>query len=147
MKSYKSAIFWLTVGTLLIILSMRIPLGRIGDDPGPQALPLASGLIICLAALFSVLTPPHDAEHLEKIAILRVVSSVLIIGIYIQLMERIGFVFATTLFIGLQLLVMGQRKVISILGLSIFGSLAVYYIFSSLLRVPLTPTNLGPISI
>lgn len=147
MKSYKPALLWLAVGLLVITLALKIPVGRLGDDPGPQALPLASGIIICLAALFSMLTAPYDAEDLGKMAILRVCTSVLLIGIYIQLMDRIGFVLSTTLFIGLQLIIMGQRKVLPLISLSILGSVTVYYVFNSLLRVPLATTNIGPVGI
>lgn len=88
--------------------------------------------------------PPSDSVARErcKLSIKSIIRNKLVIGIatillYAILLERIGFLCSTPLFIYVYMCLLGQRKVPVKVITALAATFALYFLFSALLQVPL----------
>ena len=116
----------------------RYPFGT-PNAPGPGFLPLTIGTAFAIAALFMLIFPGSLPERVlppERAGTVRIVTTILLLGLAIALLDRLGFlVVATLMMLGL-LLVLDRRPIRDVI-LAPCAAVLVYVIFKVWLRVPL----------
>lgn len=103
-KDIRSSIIWLALGIILCVESYKLKIGSL-HNPGPGLYPLGVAitlivfsLIVLLPSVFSLkkhATTEEGGEFNKKKIILVIISLL----IYAAILERLGFVFSTLLFI------------------------------------------------
>ena len=136
-------------GAVIVLFSLYVmwedrvlPLGTY-HKPGPGYMPLLLAIILGLAGLLIVLTdrssPPFASlawtEWRHAIAILAGC------GFTALALERLGYRLTMTLLVGFLLSVVERRRPVTVILLALALSLGTFYVFCTLLQVPLP---LGP---
>ena len=118
----------------------RYPFGSPGA-PGPGFLPITVGAGFALAALYMLIFPgslPSNVLPPERAGTVRIVTTIVLLGLAIALLNWLGFlVVATLMMLGL-LLVLDRRPIRDVI-LAPGAAVLVYVIFKVWLRVPLPP--------
>lgn len=116
------------------------PFGSPGA-PGPGFLPISVGTAFALAALYMLILPgtvPSNVLPPERAGTVRIIATILLLGVAIALLNWLGFlVVATLMMLGL-LLVLDRRPIRDVI-LAPTAAVTVYVIFKVWLRVPLPP--------
>ena len=149
----KGGIATVAVGVVYTILACKMQRATIGNPIEPMVFPLILGVVMTLSgiALFIV-------HHLKKVTErgnnksenqgwtwdfkTKMIAFICFISVLYGLMfEKLGYIIATTLFLGALLFAFhgGKKKVINLL--IAFGfSIAIYYCFSHVFGIPLPKT-------
>ena len=139
-----SSLFWVGIGVLICILSVKLSLGTL-RSPGPGFLPFISGVILgALALVVHLQVRRANSPHKEVKPIwsdprrgLRMILTLLALMAYALGMEHLGFLISTFLFIAFLLkFVEPQRWTVVLFG-SILASGLSYCIFELILQVQL----------
>lgn len=105
-----------------------------GTAPGPAFFPqVLSVLLLVLAIILAFQTP---AQSNSKVNI-NVVLIMILFGVYVFLVQPIGFVVSTLLFTVGYLLILGERRWYFIVPAAILLPVTVSYAFEQLLNVPI----------
>ncbi|MBM7634388.1 tripartite tricarboxylate transporter TctB family protein [Geomicrobium sediminis] len=105
-----------------------------GAAPGPAFFPqVLSVLLFILAIILAFQTPTDTDKKLN----LNVVFIMIAFGVYVYLVEPIGFVVSTVIFTAGYLLLLGERRWYFIIPAAILLPLIVSYSFEHLLHVPI----------
>lgn len=112
-------------------------------DPGVGAIPrIVAGVIFLMA--FVPLMRPTEGEPLPRgMAAVRVVGTLTLLLGYTLLLDEIGFVITSVLFLVLELLLVGVRRPIPLVALPVLTSFGLFFLFRSVLDVPLPRSGLG----
>ena len=133
-----TAIVLLIFAAGFLLEASRYPYGT-PNAPGAGFLPMTVGIGFALAALYMLIrpgTPPEQVVPPERAGQVRIVATILILGIAIALLNALGFlVVATLMMLGL-LLVLDRRPIRDVI-LAPCAAVLVYTIFKVWLRVPL----------
>jgi putative tricarboxylic transport membrane protein len=112
-------------------------------DPGVTAFPRMVAVMIGVFALV-ILVRPEEGEALpRRSAAIRVVGTVLLLGVYAVIMDTVGFVVTTTLFLLAELLLIGVRRPTLLIFIPLGVSMGLFYLFRVFLEVPLPVSGLG----
>jgi putative tricarboxylic transport membrane protein len=146
----KSGIATVTIGVIYTILAYNMQRSTIGNPVEPMVFPLILGVTMTLSgiALFilshlkkapETVKKQGDQQGLAGNFKTKVITFICIVSVlYGMVFEKLGYIIATTLYLGALLLVFhnGKKKMINLL--IAFGfSAAIYYCFSLALGIPL----------
>lgn len=141
--------FWLFLSILICIGSYRLGLGGY-HNPGPGFLPFWTGVVCGVLSsilLISTLRKKRKSNGgggiFEKVKwrdVILVVASMLI---YAAVLEKIGFVISTMIFVGALLRIIGQLKLRMVAIVAVSTALASYAIFELWLHTQLPKGLLG----
>ncbi|MGE5838742.1 MAG: tripartite tricarboxylate transporter TctB family protein [Deltaproteobacteria bacterium] len=149
-RDVTSSLFWALIGILFCIGGFHYGIRRSGI-PGPGFLPFVTGIILAALSLTLLLSrllnnrdraepkaePMPAGQALQKI--LKVLGA---LCLYVLILEHLGFVLATFLFMVLLLRLEPRRWIFIIPGA--LGATAFFFVlFKILLRVPLPAGLLG----
>jgi putative tricarboxylic transport membrane protein len=149
-KGEKSGIATVTVGVIYTILACNIRRSTIGNPVEPMVFPLILGVAMTLSgiALFIVSYMKKAAETVKNkgahqglawnFATKMIIFICIVSVLYGMVFEKLGYIIATTLYLGALLLAFhnGKKKIINLL--IAFGfSAAIYYCFSLALGISL----------
>lgn len=116
-------------------------------DPGLAALPRMIAVLIGVLALVP-LARPEEGEALPRGGTaLRVVGTVVLLGAYALVIDSLGFVITTVAFLLAELLLIGVRRPLTLILVSVGLSLGLFYLFRILLDVSLPVSGLGGLPI
>ncbi len=132
-----SALLLLTFAVAMFGLTFGFPPPGQANDPGTAALPrLVAGTLGVLAVL--QLIRPEEGEPLPRgRAALRVAGIVGLLAIYAAILEALGFILASTLFLLGAIVLAGGRQPVYLILIPPVLSVALFYVFYRLLEVSL----------
>lgn len=116
-------------------------------DPGVAALPRIIAVLIGVLALVPLVRPEGGEELPRGGAALRVVGTVALLSVYALVLDSVGFVFTTIAFLLAELLLIGVRRPLTLIFVSVGVSLGLFYLFRVLLEVSLPVSGLGGLPI
>ncbi|HEC2221047.1 TPA: tripartite tricarboxylate transporter TctB family protein [Staphylococcus delphini] len=134
------------VGVTYLLLSLNLPISRIGDPQSPKYFPiLIASLLIVMSIIyfFQMLRDKNVSFNefkafLTPLALKRIGLTCLFILIYTVIFERIGFLISTVLFLAaVMFLVNGFQHWLKNLIVAIVFSGVAWYTFAQLLDVSL----------
>lgn len=149
-RDVTSSLFWTLIGILFCIGGVHYGIRRSGI-PGPGFLPFATGLILIALSLMLLISrllkkgpePDSVGEPMPGgAALLRILKALGALFLYVLILEPLGFVLTTFLFMVL-ILRLEPRPWIFIIPSAIGATLFFFVLFKVLLRVPLPSGILG----
>ena len=149
-RDVTSSLFWILVGILFCIGGVHYGIRRSGI-PGPGFLPFVTGLILAALSLILLISrlwkSPSDSHAKGEPmprgkALLRILKVLGALCLYVLLLEPLGFVLTTFLFMVLVLRLEPRSWLFILLG-AIGATLFFFVLFKVLLRVPLPSGLLG----
>ncbi|WP_404455066.1 tripartite tricarboxylate transporter TctB family protein [Oceanobacillus kapialis] len=154
-SNYFLSIFTILFSVFFLYMTSRIPQSSSTYIIGPKTWPiilltlmLVLGIIMFIKTYFQAKKDVEDVVSEEKEPVKKVfnvhasIIVAVIVGIYLFLLNTLGFILSSLLFIFVVSLLLGiKRKTHSIL-LSVIGTAALVYLFCILLGIPL-PRGIG----
>lgn len=143
-----SSLFWLLCAILIVVCSLRIPVGRV-SNPGPGLIPLFLGVILGIFAIVlfirSLLQSVSEVTpfRLEKHQAYRVIGTVGAMLVYAFTFIHLGFVTTTLLLMLFLLKVIFKLKWTISVGGAIIISCCAYLLFKVWLGLQLPAGPLG----
>ena len=145
-----SGLFLLIISALICWGAIRMPYGGV-HNPGAGFFPLWIGIILGLMAVGLILTSAREKEGAkmirdllaEKIRWGKVLYVLVALVVYGYLMEHIGFLIVTFLFMAFLLLFIDPQPWKSVIGWAVAGSVGSYLIFEVWLKLRLPKGFLG----
>jgi putative tricarboxylic transport membrane protein len=149
-RDVTSSVFWAVVGILFCIGGIHYGLRRSGI-PGPGFLPFVTGLILVALSLIllisRLLRKRDEADSAGEPmpsgqALTRILKALGALCLYVLILEHLGFMLTTFLFMVL-VLRLEPRRWIFIIPAAIGTTVFFFFLFKVLLKVPLPPGILG----
>jgi len=144
-----AGLIFLSIGILGFIDSIQLPWGT-WAEPGPGLFPLAVSILLCLAGIVKVLQKKGREEGSGGEGWRKIVSGFLtplkILGTtlaFIVVLERLGYLLATPLFMFVLFLWVCRYRLRIAMGLAIAMGVGSWYFFEKILAVQL-PQGLLP---
>jgi putative tricarboxylic transport membrane protein len=137
-----SSVVWFTISGFAFFSSLRLGVGGF-HNPGPGFLPFWASIflvfftiIMLINSFLSKKNPPKMADHWKDLEWSKVVTIIIALVLYILIMPKTGYLIAT---FGLMIILfrIGNLKLLGVLSWSLFSVLTSYYLFYTLLKVPL----------
>ncbi|MGN7387315.1 tripartite tricarboxylate transporter TctB family protein [Sporosarcina sp. SAFN-015] len=131
-----ASIAFLLIGLLFVIESMKIANSAYGSTVGPKIFPLGLGIILILLSLrllyetFKYKTETTTSEKLQYKKFLIILVSA---ALYAFLLEKIGYVISTFLFLLIAFQTMERGRIVPSLIIATVFSFGVYYFFAEFL--------------
>jgi putative tricarboxylic transport membrane protein len=140
-KERAAGLIFLATGIYGFVFSMRLSLGT-WDEPGPAIFPLGVSLLLMLAGALTFLFGRPKAEgRVDWRQIVRqLYTPVRIVGLtaaYILVLDWLGYLLTSALFIFLLFLWVSRYRFWAALGLSIAIGIGSWYFFEKILAVQL----------
>ena len=111
-------------------------------DPGVTAFPRMVTVLIGVLSVV-LLVRPREGEPLPRgRAAIRVIVTVLLLSLYAVVLDSVGFVITTVVFLLAELLLIGVRRVVLLVLVPLGVSLGLFYLFRVFLEVPLPVSGL-----
>lgn len=132
-----ASIAFLLIGLLFVIESTKIASSAYGSSVGPKIFPLWLGVILILLSLrllyetFKYKT--EEASSGEKLQYKKFIIIFVSAALYAFLLEKIGYVISTFLFLLVAFQTMERGKIIQTLVIAAVFSFGVYYFFAEFL--------------
>ena len=138
--------FFLLLSLLLIALGIALPPSKVMEI-GPDFMPIVVGVTTALLSVILILTSipkirrfdpklavasDEEADEVESPDYIKVVSSLVLILLYIVAFRPVGFILSTFVFLPLQMFVMAptsKRKPLQFVLISLIVTLAVFFLF------------------
>lgn len=129
------ALILMVISIVYIIASIRLP-----DYPyipvDSDAVPIALGVLLFILSIFLFFQKDnHDKEKIPKADVVAILTVVGFLLVYIMLLEFLGFLLTTALFLFINTWYMGYRKWVSNLIVSISIPLFIYIVFTEFLEI------------
>jgi len=143
-----SGLFWLLCSALIIIGSLHLPVGTVGD-PGPGFVPLLVGTLLSIISLailiYSFLQRPSEGKAflLDKKQWPKVVTTVLMTLVYTIAFPYLGFFVSTLLLMFFLFKAIGGMNWKASLAGAILTSSCFYLVFKVWLKVQFPGGPLG----
>ena len=116
-------------------------------DPGVTAFPRMVLVLIGVLSLV-LLVRPREGEALPRGRVaIRVIVTVLLLGVYAVILDSVGFVITTVLFLLAELLLIGVRRPVLLVLVPLGVGVGLFYLFRVFLDVPLPTSGLGGLPI
>ncbi len=129
---------------LLLILAVGIFAATLGfpppgqaDDPGTATFPRMLAGALGVLAVLQILRPGEMEALPRGGGAIRVVGVVALLFVYSIVLEPLGFMLATMLFLAAALVLAGARNPLSLTLIPVGVSVALFYVFNQLLSVSL----------
>lgn len=108
------------------------------SDPGPAAYPRLVLVVIgaCAIGMFFEKDEQKGALFTRQ-QLISVGSVLLALAVYILLLPALGYILATSLFVGVLVVLAGERRALVVALYAIVFSLAMYFVFSEFLSIVL----------
>jgi putative tricarboxylic transport membrane protein len=138
----RAGLFFILLGVAVIFYSFNaLSLGTV-KEPGPGFFPFISGVCVVVFSIVWILglkkeAAEEDKPFWEKGQWVRPLYAILITCVYAGVMDRLGYVLSTLLFIIAWQLFIEGGKWKKIVIISIVGTIVMYILFQYLLSVPL----------
>ncbi|MDS9472615.1 tripartite tricarboxylate transporter TctB family protein [Sporosarcina pasteurii] len=146
MLRFATPIFFMIVGFIYLIATLNLPKARLGDPNGPMYFPIIIAvLIIVSSAVYFFQEWKLRKEEFKEFQLIKegraplyLIATIVLMLIYTFLFERIGFLYATMLFLGgLMFLLNGRKRWIYNIIIAVAFSFITWYAFAELLQVSL----------
>jgi putative tricarboxylic transport membrane protein len=135
------AFAFLTLGLFLFYQATRLSMRGLDGGPGPGLMPAGLGLLMVLISLR--LVPSSLRERLQFGHLGRISIMVAALVVYALILERVGFVVATSLMMVVLLVAFNGRHRLPLAALGVVGTLLAFQLFYSTLKVQLPPDPWG----
>jgi hypothetical protein len=140
------------LGVVTVALASGLSEGTATGGPGTRFLPaILGGLMVLLGAMIAFgparVRPAGPAPAGEADAGRsdgRALATVAVMGAYTLLLDRLGFLLATTALLAVLVRMYGERRWTVVLGVAVCATGAAYGLFAGWLKVPLPPGLLAP---
>lgn len=138
-------IFWIGLSIFMMVLSIRLGLGRF-HNPGPGLLPFLLGLLLILISFYLLLSSivkkeDRDKKMEERQSQINFVKIGLVsasLFVYAFILNRLGYLIATFLLLTILFRSVGLKRWSSLLIISALTVLVTYFVFTSFgLRFPM----------
>ncbi|MCG7334971.1 tripartite tricarboxylate transporter TctB family protein [Sporosarcina sp. ACRSM] len=132
---YTSIVF-LLIGLLFVIESMKIADSAYGSAVGPKIFPMWLGIILILLSLrllYETFKYKTEAVVKEKLQYKKFIIILVSAALYAFLLEKIGYVISTFLFLLIAFQTMERGRYIPTLVIAAVFSFGVYYFFAEFL--------------
>lgn len=136
-------IFFMALSAILMVMAQALPKSKVMEI-GPDFMPMViGGLTFALAAILTILSVKNFKMHAAEIDpsklpdcdYKRVLLSVILVLIYVFILQPVGFIVSTLVFLPLQMLVLspedkrGKKDIILLLVIDVIFTLAVFFLF------------------
>lgn len=117
------------------------------QDPGVTAFPRMVAVLIGVLSVV-LLVSPREGEALPRgRAAIRVVITALLLCVYAVILDSVGFVITTVLFLLAELLLIEVRRPVLLVLVPLGVGVGLFYLFRVFLEVPLPTSGLGGLPI
>ena len=153
-------IFFMVLSAVMIAMAQMLPKSKVMDI-GPEFMPTVIGILtFVLAAMllflsiknFKLNTKEIDPASIEKCDYKRVLASVILVLVYVYMLQPVGFILCTLVFLLLQMLVLSpdderdKKHIIKLLIIDVIFTLVVFFLFRYGFKIVL-PAGIFTISI
>lgn len=136
-------IFFMVLSAVMIAMARMLPKSKVMDI-GPDFMPTVIGVIaFVLAALLLFLSIKNfklNAKEIENASIedcdyKRVLASIILVLVYVFMLQPIGFIISTLVFLLLQMLVLspdderGKKDIIKLAVIDVIFTMVVFFLF------------------
>ncbi|MCI6888392.1 MAG: tripartite tricarboxylate transporter TctB family protein [Lachnospiraceae bacterium] len=136
-------VFFMILSVVLIAMAKMLPKSKVMEI-GPDFMPMVIGVItLILAAILTFLSVKNfkmkaasiDPDSLPDCDYKRVLSSVILVLVYVFAMQPVGFILSTLVFLLLQMLVLspddarGKKDIIKLAIIDVIFTLVVFFLF------------------
>lgn len=136
-------IFFMVLSAVMIVMAQMLPKSKVMDI-GPDFMPMVIGVItFVLAALllflsvknFKIHTAEIDEASIPDCDYKRVLASIILVLIYVYMLQPVGFIVCTLVFLLLQMLVLspdderGKKDIIKLAVIDVIFTLVVFFLF------------------
>jgi putative tricarboxylic transport membrane protein len=150
MRTYDraSAVFWFFLSTVVLVQSIRMGVGTLGN-PGMGFMACGASGIMALLSLILLVQSFVKKKGAEEgpvhpfagLMLRRVVGFVIAVFLYIIVLPPLGYLIATFLLMASLLVIVGRRKWWLLILFPALSSLVSYYVFAKLFHCPF-PTGI-----
>ena len=136
-------VFFMALSAIMMVMAQMLPKSKVMEI-GPDFMPMVIGAItFVLALILTVLNVKNmkmRAAELEKITIdecdyKRVLLSALLVLVYVFILQPVGFIVSTLVYLPLQMLVLspddqrGKKQIIQLLIIDLIFTMVVFFLF------------------
>lgn len=136
-------IFFMALSAVMMAMAAMLPKSKV-MDVGPEFMPMCIGAVtFALAAILLVLSLKNHKLHIAQLDAAsiadcdhkRVLISTILILVYVFILQPVGFLLATLIYLPLQMLVLapdserGKKQVIQLLIVDVLFTAAVFFLF------------------
>lgn len=136
-------IFFMALSAVMMAMAAMLPKSKV-MDVGPEFMPMCIGAVtFVLAAILLVLSLKNHKLHIAQLDTAsiadcdhkRVLISTILILVYVFILQPVGFLLATLIYLPLQMLVLapdserGKKQVIQLLIVDVLFTAAVFFLF------------------
>lgn len=133
----------LALSVALMAYTFTLPSPAQPSDPGVTALPRMIAVLIGVLSLI-ILARPEEGEAMPRGGeVLRVSITVVLLLLYGVVMDVVGFVITTVVFLLAVLLLIGVRRPTTLALVPLGVSIGLFYLFRTLLEVSLPVSGFG----
>ena len=134
-------IFFMALGVVLYVAAAALPKSavmEIGPDFMPKviaALTFVLALVLTIQSAKGLKSKEIDPASVPKSDYKRVISSIILVLIYVFVMRPVGFIITTLVFLPLQMLILspddkrGVKNIVVLLVIDVIFTIAVYLLF------------------
>ncbi|MEJ5229014.1 MAG: tripartite tricarboxylate transporter TctB family protein [Pseudothermotoga sp.] len=139
MKDLFSGVLVFFVGILFYLQTLKIRPVKIGLSPADFPRLVTAALMVCgvILILKALITKKIESKKLEPVALRKIGSLVVVFVLYALFLNRIGFLYLTPAFLFASMYVFGMKKHVLNAVISIVVTIAVYFVFAYVFKVPL----------
>jgi putative tricarboxylic transport membrane protein len=138
-----AAVLLLALAVFVYIYSSGLPAPIQDLDPGVGYFPRMLAVLIGVLALVPLLRPAEWEGFPRGIVAVRVIGTVGLLCVYALLVDELGFVLTTLVFVLAELLLLGARRPLALVLMPLGVSLGLFYLFREVLDVPLPVAGWG----
>lgn len=136
-------IFFMALSVVLMIMAQMLPKSKVMEI-GPDFMPMVIGVLtFILAAILTVLSVKNfkanaaaiDPDSIPECDYKRVLSSIILVLVYVFILKPVGFIVSTLAFLFLQMLVLspdderGKKDMIKLAVIDVIFTLVVFFLF------------------
>lgn len=136
-------VFFMALSAIMMVMAQMLPKSKVMEI-GPDFMPMVIGAItFVLAAILTFLNVKNmkmrvaeiDPSKIDDCDYKRVLLSALLVLIYVFILQPVGFIVSTLVFLPLQMLVLspddqrGKKQVIQLLIIDVIFTMVVFFLF------------------
>jgi len=139
MKDLLSGVLIFLVGVLFYLQTLKIRPAKIGLSPADFPKLVTTGLMICggILILKALIVKGVESKKLETNVLRKIGPLVVVFVLYALFLDQIGFLYLTPAFLFASMYVFGMKKHLLNLIISVVTTIAVYFVFAYVFKVPL----------
>jgi hypothetical protein len=138
---FNMAIAFLLLGAFLFYQATRLSMRGLDGGPGPGLLPAGLGVLMLALSGRLVLSTWRERPQFGNLR--RIGIMLAVVTVYGAVLERLGFVLATSILVVTLLMTFNERHRLPLAVLGVAGTALTYSLFFSVLRVQLPPDPWG----